>query len=111
MRIGENVLDIVNRHRGDAPIFEAAHIFITGECLDFARYDAVQFRVIGYAGDVVFEARIGDQVLAFDPVGEALEHGLGGGRDGDPAAVLCRIAVSGGGVFGKVPCAGVFFSV
>ena len=111
VRIGQDVLDVVDGNGGHAARPEDSHVFIAGARENFIGDDFVQRRVVRHAGDVVLEPRIGDQILAPQPAREALVHGLGRGRDRDPLSVLRRVAVAGRGVLRKVSGSRVFFSV
>ena len=98
MRVGDELVDLVDRRGGHFRGLEHRKPFGQGARLDEVRDHAVAFVDVAHAIRVGAEARIVDHVGAADRAEQPLRHGLDRGRDRDEAAVLGFVDVARRGV-------------
>src|SRR6266851_8065967 len=88
MRVGEELVDVVDRRGGDLGRGKGGHVFVERARGDECDDRRLAFRGVLHPVSVVAKARVGDDVLAPDRAEQPLGHRLDRGGDADIAAVL-----------------------
>ncbi len=100
MRVGDELVDVVDRRGGDLGLLEHGEILGKRARLDEFGDRPLRLVDVLHAVGVGAKARVVDHVGAADRAVEPLRHALDRGRDGDEAAVLGLIHVARRGVVG-----------